>query len=96
MYKDNAAIFFYFKRDGKQVYKHKTKEMYIRYAGSGNGWTVGSNILGGYYFRKTLKIMRFLSSLFFLQYNFIRTENKADDDEPWITRNFGTLDIDCA
>ena len=52
--------------------------------------------MGGHYFSKTLKIMRFLA-FFFLQYNFIPTENDAPgDDEPWITRKFGKLYIDCA
>ena len=90
-------------RSGRQVYKHKTKERYIRWESSNRGWTVGRSIKGGNYFSKTLKnyeIPRFS----FLPYDFIPTENfKADDDEPWITpkfldsaRNPGGLDIDCA
>ena len=82
--------------NGKQVYKHKTKQRYIRNLGQGTGWTVGPNPTHGYYFSKKHKIMRFLASLF-LQYNFIPTENgKPGNDEPWITRKFGNLYIDCA
>ena len=61
--------------------------------GPSNGWTVGPNPLptnqNAYYFSKKHKIMRFLV-FFFLQYNFIPTENDAPgDDKPWITRKFG-------
>ena len=57
---------FLIQRSGRQVYKHKTKERYIRKGpGATRGWTVGSNIMGGDSFCKTLKIMRFLGFPFY-------------------------------